>query len=456
MSGWYLEISHANGAEEVRELPDGRWLVGRERECWLAPLDTAMSRLHVRLDVAGDEAWLEVLPTRNGTRLNGEDTEGRRRLAPGDEVLVGRTLLKLHQGAAGIATRRQQRTVEVAPGGAVRPVGRSPAMGRLLIQAERVARTGLPVLITGESGTGKELFAQFLHASSPRSTAPFVILNCPALPPTLIESELFGVEPGVATGVTAREGLLEKADGGTLLLDEVGDLPVDIQSKLLRFLQDRSIQRVGSRNARTLDVRILAATNCDLEDAMEKGRFRADFFYRLAGDRLHLPPLRDRGDDVLLIAEDFLEKRAGGGRLADESRAALLAHPFPGNVRELFSVLERAAHCALGETIRAADLGLSAATDPRTSAGANGVDARRLLADVVDGRADFWEAVYEPFKRHDLPRAAVQEFLALAWGSSGGSVKGLAATLRAADRYRKLVDFLRNNDLLPAGADGDA
>ncbi|HEX8318354.1 sigma-54 interaction domain-containing protein [Longimicrobium sp.] len=230
-----------------------------------------------------------------------------------------------------------------------RIIGRSPQLKAALDRAARIIPHGTAtVLVTGETGTGKELMAQAIHYNGPRAAGAFVELNCNAIPPTLIESELFGHEKGAFTDArTAKPGLFEAADRGTLFLDEIGDLPLTLQGKLLKVLEDKQVRRVGALKARTVDVRIIAATHVDLAGAVKRGSFREDLFYRLSIIPIHLPPLRDRGEDVLLLAEHFLRTLAAQygmpvPSLTPDLRRALLSHSWPGNVRELRNGLERA------------------------------------------------------------------------------------------------------------------
>jgi len=242
-------------------------------------------------------------------------------------------------------------------------VGPSAAMQDVLRQLRKVAPQKSTVLLEGESGTGKELFARALHDLSPRAALPFVAVNCGAIPGELIESELFGHARGAFTdAVRAKKGLALEADGGTLFLDEIGELPLGLQVKLLRFLQEEEVRPVGEARARKVDVRVVAATGRDLRRAVEEGSFREDLFYRLNVIGVRLPPLRERGDDVLELADHFLA-RLGGlrpelGRLSfsPEARAALRAYRWPGNVRELEHVVERAVVLAEGAQIGEDDL----------------------------------------------------------------------------------------------------
>jgi two-component system response regulator FlrC len=239
-----------------------------------------------------------------------------------------------------------------------------PAMRAVVEQVDKVAPTGASVLLLGESGTGKEIVARAIHARSPRASGPFVAVNCAAVSPQLIESEVFGHEKGAFTGATARRaGRFELADGGTLFLDEVAELPAELQAKLLRVLQERRFERLGGTREITVDVRLVAATNRDLEREMGDGRFREDLYHRLAVFPIRLPPLRERSEDVVPLARHILERLAGelgrpGLQLTSEAEAALLAHGWPGNVRELGNALERAAILAPGGSIEATQLGL--------------------------------------------------------------------------------------------------
>ncbi|NGM21759.1 sigma-54-dependent Fis family transcriptional regulator [Roseomonas stagni] len=239
------------------------------------------------------------------------------------------------------------------------PVARDPAMLAVLARANQVARAEASVLITGESGTGKEVLARHIHAASRRARGPFVALNCAALPEALLESELFGHEKGAFSGaVAARRGKFEQADGGTLLLDEIGEMDPRLQAKLLRAIQEREVDRLGGTRPVKVDVRILAATNRDLAAEVRAGRFREDLYFRLDVVRLKLPPLRERPADILPLAEHFARRYADANGLdrrpfAAAARAALLRHPWPGNVRELENAVHRAVLLAEGHEIGA-------------------------------------------------------------------------------------------------------
>jgi len=235
----------------------------------------------------------------------------------------------------------------------------SDVMERAVELACRVARAQVPVLITGPNGAGKERIAEIIQANSAVKAGPFITVNCGALPSELIEAELFGAEPGAYTGAPnrAREGRFELADGGTLFLDEIGNLPLAGQAKLLRVLESGQFERLGSSKTRTTKVRVISATNADIATMLRDGRFREDLFYRLNVIELRLPPLAERRDDIVPLAEHFLEARA---TLDEGARAALVAHTWPGNVRELKNAIQRAALLCKDNVITAADLGLAA------------------------------------------------------------------------------------------------
>ncbi len=247
-----------------------------------------------------------------------------------------------------------------------RIVGESQAMKDATQQVQRVATTNSTVLLLGQSGTGKELFARALHHLSPRREQPFVALNCAAIPEGLVENELFGHERGAYTGAGARKiGKIELAHHGTVFLDEIGELPMNIQAKLLRVLEERCFDRVGGTQTVEVDVRILAATNKNLRLAVQAKSFREDLYFRLAAVPITIPALSERGDDVLLLADHFLDRfrrefRKPGLTLSDESRIALRGYAWPGNVRELQNTIERAAILSDGTVIHPGDLQLPA------------------------------------------------------------------------------------------------
>jgi transcriptional regulator with PAS, ATPase and Fis domain len=281
-------------------------------------------------------------------------------------------------------------------------VARSPAMLKIVHLVESLHRSSATVLITGESGTGKEVIARALHSSSAQCTGPFVAVNCGALPADLLESELFGHVKGAFTGaVRDRVGRFELARGGTVFLDEVGDIPLHLQVKLLRVLQERQFERVGENKTRAVDARIIAATNQDLHGAIHAGRFREDLYYRLRVVPIHIPPLRERPEDIALIAQHLLAHIGGrAGRaliLSPDTLEALKAYSWPGNVRELENALEYAVALCTGQTIQIEDLpeevrAAGAAEPPRAAAPA-APSARPADAGADPERARILEAL---------------------------------------------------------------
>ncbi|MBI5442549.1 MAG: sigma 54-interacting transcriptional regulator [Deltaproteobacteria bacterium] len=264
--------------------------------------------------------------------------------------------------------------------------GSSRATVALKQEARKAATTDLPVLITGESGTGKELFAQAIHQASRRSRAPCIRVNCAALPKELFEAELFGYASGAFTGARkgGKAGKFEAAQGGTIFLDEVGELPLELQPKLLRVLEEREFERVGDNTVVKADFRLVAATNRNLEEMIKTRRFREDLYYRLNVIRLHIPPLRERPEDIVPLARHFLSKiaeRTGvpAYELSPQAERALPAYPWPGNIRELLNVLERTAYVLEGTRIDGADLPLFLTTGTRRQ----NKDDRQTLRDIV-------------------------------------------------------------------------
>ncbi len=253
-------------------------------------------------------------------------------------------------------------------------IGESPAIREVLDLVRRVAPTGVNVMLRGESGVGKERVAHLLHTFSERARGPFVPLNCAALPESLLEAELFGIEEGVATGVHRRLGKIELAHGGTLFLDEVGDLSLPLQAKLLRVVQERELERLGGRVRIPVDLRLVTASNRDLEGMVEREEFRRDLYYRLRVVVVTLPPLRQRRTDIPLLARHFVELYAArfgrpGVGLSREAFEALMSYSFPGNVRELENIVQAAVALAAGDAIRAADLRLDGRVAGRDDGG---------------------------------------------------------------------------------------
>ena len=336
---------------------------------------------------------------------------------------------------------RSQSTADSPPAPEFKAIiHRSRVMARLIQRARRVALRNVPVLIEGESGTGKELLAKAIHQAGPRKGKPFIPVNCGAIHASLVESELFGVERGAATGVEAREGYFEAADGGTLFLDELGELPLPAQVKLLRVLQENEVTRVGARKPKKIDVRIIAATNRSVVDEVSAGRFREDLFYRLAVAVLKLPPLRERAGDLGLLVDElvkqvnreaasepgYLDKKLSAG-----ARNLVLAHSWPGNVRELLLTLKRAAIWSDGETVTTEDLREALLAVPLAQRSevldrplGTGFDLPELLAEVA---------------RHYLKRAL----------DEAGGNKTKAAELVGLPSYQTLTNWLQRYGVDP-------
>jgi DNA-binding NtrC family response regulator len=307
--------------------------------------DTTVSRFHLELERAPAGVRVKDLESTNGTFIGSTRIE-RAVVAPETVVRVGRTALRIGDGG-GIE-------IPLLAGDALGGLrGRSLPMRKLLLQVERAAKSEVTVLVIGESGTGKELVARALHELGPRRSAPFVIVDCGALAPTLVASELFGHERGAFTGAnTQHKGAFEQAHRGTLFLDEIGELPVELQTALLGALERRRFRRLGGKADVEVDVRVVCATNRDLRAEVNRGAFRLDLFYRLAVVSLNLPPLRERKEDIPLLVEHFM-KEAGHAEPMEElfptkTMMELTAHRWSGNVRELKNAVE--ATLAMGET----------------------------------------------------------------------------------------------------------
>ena len=267
-------------------------------------------------------------------------------------------------------------------------IGTGQRIQQIVRLVERIRDSVVNVLITGESGTGKELIAKALHYNSPRARRPFVALNCAALPETLLESELFGIEKGVATGVDSRLGQFQKADGGTLFLDEIGDLSLTAQAKILRVLQERVLERVGGRHSISVDVRLLAATNKDLEAEISKGAFREDLYYRIKVIHVHMPPLREIREEIPLLANHFLteycRETARSLAFAPEVMRNLVSAPWPGNVRQLRNEVMRLAACARLNLIQEEDLWEGTANAGREQLAIQPVKLQSLKKAVIE------------------------------------------------------------------------
>jgi transcriptional regulator with GAF, ATPase, and Fis domain len=344
----------------------GAVCLGRSPTCDLPVEDDSVSRRHVIFHCAG-RLEVEDLGATNGTRLAGHRFSPGERvpLRIGSVIELGRVVVIVQRGGSG--------TIVADEGAAPRgssdlPLLEDPTMKQLYRLLDVVAPTLMSVLILGETGVGKELFAATLHKRSPRAERPFLKLNCAALPESIIESELFGHERGAFTGaMQTKIGLFESAEGGTVFLDEVGELPLGTQAKLLRVLESGEVMRVGSVKTKKIDFRLVSATNRDLQSRTTEGQFRADLFFRLNGFTITIPPLRERKQDVLALGAFFLaearQKLAlGKASFSPEAVRAMQDYAWPGNIRELRNVLDRAALLCVGGTVEPADLNLPLAS----------------------------------------------------------------------------------------------
>ncbi len=321
---------------------------------WSSRPDPAAGIESIALEVPGNTAGGVIEATFDpGCRLGDWDFQ-----VLGQAAHVAAFVLEIERARVQLARAGLGPAVRTRRDGAAPLIGSTTAIQAMRGRIERVAQTDFTVLLEGESGVGKELVAHQIHELSGRRSGPFVAVNCAALVETLVEAELFGIEERTATGVRGRRGKFEQADGGTLFLDEVSDLSPAAQAKLLRALQDLSIERVGGHSAHRVDVRIIAATNRSLSGLVDRKQFRADLFYRLAGVDIVVPALRERKEDILELARYFLERHKARRslRLSTAAADALLAHDWPGNVRELERLIERAVALAASDVIELEDL----------------------------------------------------------------------------------------------------
>ncbi len=367
--------------------------VGADARCDLCLRDRGISRQHAELRREDGRVWVRDLGSRNGTVLNGVHvTEAALQLG---------SVIQLGEISVGLYPRWHIREVDPSEATSFGPLyGASLAMRQVFALLERVAPCQATVLIEGESGTGKELVARSLHEASDRARKPYVVFDCTTVTKELAESELFGHVKGAFSGAVAdRDGAFRQADGGTIFLDELGELPLDLQPKLLRVLENGETRRVGDSQRRSVDVRIVAATNRDLNAEVRRGRFRSDLLYRLSVVRLQLPPLRARPEDIAVITERLLAGQlAPGSRVEGPNLERLMSYSFPGNVRELRNVLTRALALAplRAGLVRFEDLVFNLASDASSPTslgyGFPGVDAplpykeakQRLMAQFDD------------------------------------------------------------------------
>ncbi|MBX3187099.1 MAG: sigma 54-dependent Fis family transcriptional regulator [Labilithrix sp.] len=405
--------------------------VGRHSTNDLVIDDPRVSGTHLELTRAGDRIRVRDLESTNGTWMNGYrvfDVE----IGPGVELTVGDSVLRVQADA--------EATVPAAPDNeSFGPlVGRSPAMRELFATLERIAPKELTVLIQGETGTGKEEVARAIHAASVRARGPFIVIDATSLPETLAESLLFGHERGAFTGAHERRiGFFEAARGGTVFIDEIGELPALIQAKFLRVLERREVTRVGGNGPIPIDVRVVAATNRDLRNAIDKERFREDLYFRLAQVRVFVPPLRQRASDVPLICAKLLARAGSDAMLDVDALEYLSSMPWPGNVRELNNVLLRASALAQGGVIRRSDVA-------GEGEGFRGTPDERKPLDLSGTFGDAKERAIERFER---------AYLALLMKRCQGN---LSAAARQADVARHhFRDLLKKRGLYGVSLDDE-
>jgi DNA-binding NtrC family response regulator len=409
-----------------------RVLLGTSPACDCRFTDREISRRHATLEVVGRQLRLTDLESRNGTHVNGLRIVDVF-LDGGETVGIGSTRLRVDRTASPGAPPLPERTRFG------RWLGASNEVRRLFALCDRLAKSNVPVVIEGETGTGKEVLAESLHDEGPRASGPFVVFDCTAVPPSLVESELFGHERGAFTGATtSRRGVFEQADGGTLLIDEIGDLDANMQPKLLRALERNEVRRVGGDRWIRVDVRILAATRRDLDREVQSGRFRDDLYHRLVVTRLELPPLRKRRGDVALLARHFASEIGGDAdALSPDWILRCESYAWPGNVRELRNAVAR--QLALGEL----------ATGHRPASATTG--GREGESPAVGGAPDFLDEVLAL----DLPlissrQRVVDEFeqryVARVLAAHGGNMERAASASGIARRHFQRIKARTKKD----------
>ncbi len=402
-----------------------RMLAGTSASCQICLTDPSVSRRHAAFDMIDRRLRLADLGSSNGTFVNGIGIV-EVFLDGGEFVRMGQTTFHVQMKEAESAATISDRTTFG------RVVGASDEMRRLYPLCEKLAQSDVPVLIEGETGCGKEVLAESLHELGPRASGPFIVFDCMAAPPSLLESALFGHEKGAYTGaVTSRAGVFEQAHRGTLLIDEIGDLDISLQPKLLRALQRSEVQRIGGTKVTKVDVRVLAATRRNLDEEVQAGRFRDDLYFRLNVARIELPPLRRRRGDVRLLAQTFWDTLGGKGRpIPAELLARLEAYAWPGNVRELYNTIAR--HLALGE-LAGDQIGDGLRRTALAEDEERGAQAGDFIDEVVA------KALPLPEARQEIMEEFERRYLEHALELHGGNVTRAAAAAGIARRYFHLL-----------------
>ncbi len=425
--------------------------LGADPLCDVVLSDPTVSRMHAEVRRRGETIELVDLDSTNGTFIDGISV-GRVDLKPNSVFQVGRTQFRL-------TSRKETVPVQVTDQtryGNI--VGASPALREIFSILDRVAPSDLSVVIEGETGTGKELIAQALHEQSSRKDKPFVVFDCSAFPATLLESELFGHEKGSFSGAMNRHrGVFERADGGTIFFDELGEMDIEFQAKFLRVLETGDVRRVGGEKVFNVDVRVVAATNRNLEELVEEKLFRRDLFYRLAKVRFNLPALRSRSEDVPVLAEHFLEmltaNNAAKPLITENAIRALQMYHWPGNIRQLKNVIEKAVALCTEGTITAEylshELGLQDINPQRTSMPlpAASADSRHVVVMTAVVGADdnlipFREA------KESIVDSFEHQYLGRLLEKNGGNIS--AAAREAEVDRRHLYRLLKKHDLMDA------
>lgn len=409
-----VEGPDAGHRQRLDALRPSRLLIGLSPVCDLALHDSLVSRRHAALEIVGRRLRVTDLGSTNGTFVNAVAVVDAF-AASGDRIQVGNTVIRIEPYGDEPASALAART------SFGRTIGQSMAMRRLYPLCERLAATDVTVVIEGETGTGKEVLAESIHDEGARREQSFVVFDCTAVAPTLVESELFGHERGSFTGATElHRGVFEQASGGTLLIDEIGDLDLKLQSKLLRALQNREIRRLGSARPIAVDVRVLAATRRSLEREVQAGRFRDDLYYRLAVARIELPPLRSRDGDVPVLAQAFWRALGGGAAgVPYETMRRFEDYDWPGNVREL--------HNAVARLVA---LGSLAVPDPAVPISARVADYLEQVLALDLPLPEARERVVSEFQRRYVRRMLDRH---------GGNVNAAARASGIARRYFQLL-----------------